>query len=88
MGQGSSLTHPLRMMIMMAPSRRMRTARPPAQMPRMSPISSDLWDTSKGCLLSLQAAGGEQSKTKDQRRDRDPPSAPPPPACRGLSSKE
>lgn len=51
------LTHPFRMMIIMAPRRRMRTASPPAQMPRMSPISSDLWDTSRGCLLSLQAAG-------------------------------
>lgn len=35
----------------------MRTASPPAQMPKMSPISSDLWDTSRGRLLSLQAAG-------------------------------
>lgn len=57
MSHGTGLTHPLRMMIMMAPRRRMRTASPPAQMPRMSPISSDLWDTSRGRLLSLQAAG-------------------------------
>lgn len=63
------------MMTMMAPSRRMRTARPPAQMPRMRPISSDLWDTSRGRLLSLHAAGEnkEDREAKGQRPPRPGP---------------
>lgn len=69
-GQGAGLTHPLRMMTMMAPRRRMRTASPPAQMPRMSPISSDLCDTSRGRLLSLQAAG-EKEAGQQMRGERD-----------------
>lgn len=71
-GQGTGPTHPLRMMTMMAPRRRMRTARPPAQIPRMSPISSDLWDTSRGRLLSLHAAGEnkEERESKGQRPPR------------------
>lgn len=34
----------------------MRTTSPPAQIPRISPISSECCDTSSGRLLSLQAA--------------------------------
>lgn len=35
---------------------------PPAQMPRIRPISSECCDTSKGRLLSLQAAAGVQGQ--------------------------
>lgn len=63
---GPDLTHPLRIMTIMAPRRRMRTASPPAQIPRISPISSDLCDTSRGLLLSLQAA--EETKAGQRIR--------------------
>lgn len=35
---------------------------PPAQIPRIRPISSECWDTSRGRLLSLQAAAGGQGQ--------------------------
>lgn len=41
----------------------MRTTSPPAQIPRISPISSECCDTSSGRLLSLQAAArGKQGQ--------------------------
>ncbi|TNN86141.1 hypothetical protein EYF80_003558 [Liparis tanakae] len=40
----------------MAPRSRMRTTRPPAQAPRIRPMSSACWDTSRARLESLQAA--------------------------------
>lgn len=54
--------YPFRMATMMAPSRIMRTMRPPAQIPRISPISSECCDTSRGRLLSLQAAARGQGQ--------------------------
>lgn len=57
-------------MMMTAPSRRIRTTSPPAHTPRMSPISSERWDTSRALRWSLQAARGrimEQSSIKEER---------------------
>lgn len=44
----------------------MRTTSPPAQIPRISPISSECCDTSSGRLLSLQAAARGKAEAGDQ----------------------
>lgn len=52
----SAAVYPFLMMMMTAPSRRMRTTRPPAHTPRIRPISSECCDTSNALRWSLQAA--------------------------------
>lgn len=61
---GSECTHahPFLTITTMAPSRRMRTTRPPAQAPRISPMSSACWDTSRARLWSLQATESERQR--------------------------
>lgn len=49
-------THPFFMMKTMAPSSRIRTTKPPAQAPRIRPMSSACWETSRALFESLQAA--------------------------------
>lgn len=61
--------YPFRMTMMMAPRRIIRTMSPPAQIPRIRPISSECCDTSRGRLLSLQAAArgqGQAGRVKAQ----------------------
>lgn len=52
----TSRTHPFLMIMIMAPSSSIRTTSPPAHTPRMSPISSERWVTSRARWWSLQAA--------------------------------
>ena len=52
-------THPFFTMMTMAPRSRMRTTRPPAQAPRIRPMSSACWETSRARFESLQAAAQE-----------------------------
>lgn len=49
------------MMTTTAPRSRTRTSRPPTQAPRIRPMSSACWDTSRARLASLQAAGRDQA---------------------------
>lgn len=51
--------YPFLMMMMTAPNRRMRTTSPPAHTPRIRPISSECWDTSRALRWSLHAARRE-----------------------------
>lgn len=62
MKQQPRSSYPFRMATMMAPSRIIRTMSPPAQIPRIRPISSECCDTSRGRLLSLQAAARGQGQ--------------------------
>lgn len=52
----SQNTHPFFKMNTMAPSSRIRTTKPPAQAPRIRPMSSACWETSRALFESLQAA--------------------------------
>lgn len=61
-------THPFLTMMTMAPRSRMRTTRPPAQAPRISPMSSACWDTSRARLESLQAAAQHDREVRERRR--------------------
>lgn len=58
----SADVYPFLMMMMTAPSRRMRTTRPPAHTPRIRPISSECWDTSRALRWSLQAARSTETQ--------------------------
>lgn len=63
----AATAHPFFTMMTIAPRSRMRTARPPAQAPRIRPMSSACWDTSRALLESLQAAA-EHDRGRGRRR--------------------
>lgn len=61
--------HPFLTMMTTAPRSRMSTTRPPTQAPRIRPMSSACWDTSRARLESLQAAAQHDREVRKRRRN-------------------